>query len=66
MIKYLHDAINLNVDEIYFNDIIRTAINEKCTHDPFDRIIVSHTKIKNAFLISADKKISVHYRKTII
>jgi len=41
------------------------SIDEKWTRDPFDRIIVSHSKLKDYTLITKDKNIKKNYFRTI-
>ncbi len=62
----LADSIDLSVDDISLNELMESAIGEKWTRDPFDRLIVTHAKKRNAILISADRTIAKHYRKTLI
>ncbi len=62
----LTDSVDLAVDDIPIDELIEVAINEKWTRDPFDRFIVAHAKKRNAILISADRTIAKHYRKTLI
>jgi PIN domain nuclease of toxin-antitoxin system len=62
----LADSIDLKIDDISMGDIIDEAIAEKWTRDPFDRLIVAHAKKRNAILVSADRTIAKHYKKTLI
>lgn len=45
--------------------IIHSALSLQWTGDPFDRIIVTTAKHKNASLITQDKMIKDHYNKVI-
>jgi PIN domain nuclease of toxin-antitoxin system len=65
VMDFLSDAIGLKVDNCDFLKIIECSINEKWTRDPFDRLIVSHAKIRDSFLLSTDKKIRQNYKNTI-
>ena len=65
VVNYLSDKIGLEIDECNFSEIIEYALQEKWTRDPFDRIIVSHAKRRNAYLISADREIEKNYNKTV-
>lgn len=66
MIEYLEQRINLKVDEqIKPSRWFVTSLQEKWTRDPFDRLIVSHAKMKSAPLISKDRSILKHYSKAL-
>jgi len=65
ILNYLKDKIGLEYDNIELLEITQIAAHEKWTRDPFDRLIVAHCKIRNAFLISKDKQIKKHYLKTL-
>ncbi|HPI15711.1 MAG TPA: PIN domain-containing protein [Spirochaetota bacterium] len=66
ILSALSDSIDLRIDDIPLTDLVETAIGEKWTRDPFDRMIVGHAKKRNAVLISADHNIAKHYKKTMI
>ncbi len=42
-----------------------TSLQEKWTRDPFDRLIVSHAKLKSATLITKDPHILKNYIKAV-
>jgi PIN domain nuclease of toxin-antitoxin system len=64
-LKVEHE-LGVKVCGLDFPSIATTAVGEKWTRDPFDRIIVAHAK-SNGFapLISADELIAKHYPKTV-
>ena len=64
IIEYLQEKIGLKIDNAGFKGLINAALQEKWTRDPFDRIIVSHSKYRKAYLISKDEKIAENYHKT--
>jgi PIN domain nuclease of toxin-antitoxin system len=64
IIEYLKEKIGLNIDNAGFEGVINAALKEKWTRDPFDRIIVSHSKYRKAYLISKDERIAENYPKT--
>lgn len=66
IINHLKDAIDLNIDDVPLSELINYAIRENWTRDPFDRMIVAHAKKRNSYLISADRTIRKHYKKTLI
>lgn len=66
IIEYLEQRINLKVDEqIKPSRWFVMSLQEKWTRDPFDRLIVSHAKLKSAPLISKDRNILKNYPKTL-
>ena len=66
VINLLSELIDLKMDDISMAELIESAIREKWTRDPFDRMIVAHARKRNAILISADRIIKKHYKKTLI
>lgn len=65
IIEYLKSKMGLKIDSANFVEVINTALNETWTRDPFDRIIVAHSKYRDAYLVTKDEKISNHYLKVI-
>lgn len=63
--SFLEKNIDLKIENSNFSEIIKISLNEKWTRDPFDRIIVAHSKLKDYTLISKDKKINKNYFRTI-
>lgn len=63
--NFLEKTIDLKIEKSSFPEIIKISLNEKWTRDPFDRIIVAHSKLKDYTLISKDKKINKNYFKTL-
>jgi PIN domain nuclease of toxin-antitoxin system len=66
IVKYLKKKIGLNIDKSNFYKIINVALEEKWTRDPFDRIIVAHSKFRDAYLVTKDEKIAEYHSKIII
>jgi PIN domain nuclease of toxin-antitoxin system len=65
IIDYLKNKIALKTDDSNFLEIINIAVNEKWTRDPFDRLIVAHSKYKDAYLITKDERVKTNYFKAI-
>ena len=63
IINYLQSRIGLNIDSAGFVEVINAALKETWTRDPFDRIIVAHSKYREAYLVSKDEKIAENYSK---
>jgi len=65
IINYLTEKIGLTVEEAPFDIIIKSAVKLTWTRDPFDRIIVATSKIKNSTLITADQIILNNYEMAV-
>jgi PIN domain nuclease of toxin-antitoxin system len=66
ILEYLEKQIQLKIDDkISTKQWFATSSAEKWTRDPFDRLIVSHAKMRRASLVSKDAKIQKHYEATI-
>jgi len=65
IIDTLIDEIGLMFSDNSFDTIVREAIHLSFTRDPFDRIIVADASINNSMLISKDRNLKKHYKKTI-
>jgi PIN domain nuclease of toxin-antitoxin system len=64
--RKVEHEIGVRVCDLPFPSVANTALDEKWTRDPFDRIIVAQAKANGfAFLISADEEIAEHYPRTI-
>ena len=66
IIALLSELINLRIDDIPLAELIESAVREKWTRDPFDRMIVAHARRRNCILISADRTIQKRYKKTLL
>lgn len=65
LLKLEHE-IGLRVCDLSFQTIAKSALGEKWTRDPFDRMIVAHAKANGfAPLISADEHIAKRYPRTV-
>jgi len=65
VIEELTQQIGLAVCDQKFVDVIKVAEDLKWIRDPFDRIIVAHAILADAYLITKDRSIRRHYRKTV-
>ncbi len=59
----LEKAVGLRVCEGAFAPIVRLALEQTWTRDPFDRIIVAQAKLADAPLLTKDSAIRKHYKK---
>ncbi|MFY9853603.1 MAG: PIN domain-containing protein [Terracidiphilus sp.] len=66
LMKKVSHETNLSFCDLPFVAIANAALDEKWTHDPFDRLIVANAKVNGlAWLISADEEIARHYPRTV-
>ena len=64
-LKIEHE-VGVRVCDLPFLPVANSAVGEKWTRDPFDRIIVAQAKANGfASLVSADEAIAKHYPRTI-
>jgi len=59
----LERAVGLRVCESSFAPVVRLALEQTWTRDPFDRIIVAQAKLADAPLLTKDTAIIEHYKK---
>lgn len=57
MLLALRSSIGLEVDDISFTEVARTAVGLTWTRDPFDRMIAAQAIVADAPLITADRTI---------
>ena len=58
----LEQELRARICDLPFAKVSQTAINEKWTRDPFDRVIVAQAKTRGITpLITADKRMRKHY-----
>ena len=60
---YLAEKVGLVVEEVTFDTVIKSAMKLNWTRDPFDRIIVATSQMRNCNLITADQTILNNYEK---
>ena len=65
IVRALQAQIGLRVCDLLFPTVVGAAIEQSWTRDPFDRIIVAHAAAAGAPLISKDRGIRRHYRRTV-
>jgi PIN domain nuclease of toxin-antitoxin system len=65
VIDDLSDRIGLKVCDLAFRTIVRQALTEKWSRDPFDRLIVAHAKAQKAPLVARDERIRANYRLAV-
>jgi len=65
IVQYLQASIGLRIEDSNFHKVINMALEEKWTRDPFDRIMVAHSKIREAYLVTKDEWLSKNYMKAV-
>lgn len=66
LISQLPAQIGLVIRDAAFESVIRAALFETWTRDPFDRVIVAQAKADgSAVLVSSDLKVRENYPKAI-
>lgn len=65
IVRALQAQIGLRVCDLLFPTVMGAALEQSWTRDPFDRIIVGHAAAAGRSLISKDRVIRRHYRRTL-
>jgi PIN domain nuclease of toxin-antitoxin system len=65
IVRALQAQIGLRVCDLVFPTVVGSALEQSWTRDPFDRIIVGHAAAAGRSLISKDRSIRRHYRRTV-
>lgn len=63
--EYLADKIALEICGKNFQEVVRNAIQQTWTRDPFDRMITAQAALGNDTLITKDRLIHAHYPHAI-
>lgn len=61
----LGTSVGLTVSRVPFADVVRRALGESWTRDPFDRLLVSQAAVAGVSLITADEIIRRHFPGTL-
>jgi PIN domain nuclease of toxin-antitoxin system len=65
LIGLMEQELGLRVCELPFRTVVQYALQEKWSHDPFDRLIVANAKANDAKLVTKDEKIQRNYARAI-
>lgn len=57
----LRSSLGLELADTGFDAVVRAALDESWTRDPFDRLIVAHARVLNLPLITRDRRITTAY-----
>ncbi len=61
VLEVLARDLGLAVCDLPFDQVARRALDQPWTRDPFDRLIVSQAALREAPLVTKDRKIQQHY-----
>jgi PIN domain nuclease of toxin-antitoxin system len=65
LVALLESEIALRICDLPFRDIVKHALKETWTRDPFDRLIVANAKAAGAPLVTKDERIRKHYPRAV-
>jgi PIN domain nuclease of toxin-antitoxin system len=65
VIENLSLEIGLTVCDLPFPAVIRHALGENWTRDPFDRVITSQAALRKTQLLTRDRSIQKHYPQAV-
>lgn len=65
IVEYLDRTVQLRIDDMPFPTIIQHATRLKWTRDPFDRIITAHADLRDAPLLTRDRRIHNYYMNAV-
>jgi PIN domain nuclease of toxin-antitoxin system len=57
----LGERVGLRLCSLPFPDVARSALGQRWTRDPFDRLIVGHAAIRATALLTKDRQLRRHY-----
>ncbi|MBE7439677.1 MAG: PIN domain-containing protein [Spirochaetales bacterium] len=63
VLQYLAPRLELAQCDLPFSDVVRTALDENWTRDPFDRLITAQARLRNVAILSKDKYIQANYHQ---
>lgn len=61
----LEQAIGLTVCDLPFPRVVQRSVQQSWTRDPFDRIIVAQAALREANLVTKDRKIRARYPRAL-
>jgi PIN domain nuclease of toxin-antitoxin system len=65
VLQVLYETIGLQLHNVPLTVLIEASLGEHWTCDPFDRLITSHAKLENGYLITRDETIRANYSKAM-
>jgi PIN domain nuclease of toxin-antitoxin system len=64
-LRDMKEDLDLKVCEDPYSSVVWHAIEMSWTRDPFDRLIVAQSDLAGVPLVTRDKTITQHYRRTV-
>ena len=61
LFQALRASLGLRLADEGFDDVVRWAVDESWTRDPFDRLIVAHARLLGVPLITRDRRLTAAY-----
>jgi len=65
VMRSLQGQLGLRVCDLGFPEIVASAVGQRWTRDPFDRLIVAHAVATGRPLLTRDETIRRHYRRAL-
>jgi PIN domain nuclease of toxin-antitoxin system len=65
IVRALQAQIGLRICDLVFPTVVDSALEQSWTRDPFDRVIVGQAAAAGKSLVSKDRSIRRHYRRTV-
>lgn len=65
VVEALASSIGLRLCPVLFETVVRAALRQSWTRDPFDRVIVAQAAVQDAPLITKDRSIRRHYASSV-
>jgi len=57
--------LGVEVCDLPFHEVVRRALEQSWTRDPFDRVIVAQAAVRKAQLLTKDQTIRDHYEQAL-
>jgi PIN domain nuclease of toxin-antitoxin system len=61
VLESLHAQIGVRVCDLEFQKVVRAALQQRWTRDPFDRLLVAQASVGEHLLLTRDESIRRHY-----
>lgn len=65
ILDFLSNRVALEICRKEFQEVVRCAMQQTWTRDPFDRMITAQAALEESALITKDRFISSHYPRAI-
>lgn len=65
VVEALQSELGVQVCELPFQEVVRGALAQSWTRDPFDRVIVAQAAVRRSRLLTKDQSIRDHYDQAI-